>query len=53
MVMHQLTVARIRASQGVQFNAENGEERLEGIIPVIEDWHAKMCYMKVRPAGCE
>ena len=53
MVMHQLTVARIRCSQGVQFNAENGEERQEGIIPVIEDWHAKMCCMKVNSAGCQ
>ena len=51
--MHQLTVARIRDNQGVQLNAENGEEaeRLEGIVPVIEDWHAKMCYMKVSLQG--
>lgn len=44
----QLTVARIRGSQGILSNAENGGERGEGIIPVIEDWHTKMCYMKVR-----
>ena len=43
----QLTVARIRGSQRVQFNSENGDERLEGFIPVIEDWHTKMCFMEV------
>ncbi|KAL5475126.1 hypothetical protein EMCRGX_G027185 [Ephydatia muelleri] len=43
----QLTVARIRGSQRVEFNAENGDERLEGFFPVIEDWHTKMCFMEV------
>ena len=43
----QLTIARIRSSQRIQFNLENGDERLEGFIPVIEDWHTKMCFMEV------
>ena len=43
----QLTVSRIRGSQRILFNSENGRERLEGFIPVIEDWHTKMCFMEV------
>eukprot|EP00731_Ephydatia_muelleri_P038275 Em0702g2a len=34
-------------NQRVEFNAENGDERLEGFFPVIEDWHTKMCFMEV------
>ena len=43
----QLTVARVRGSQGARRNMNNGKGRLEGLIPVIEDWHTKMCAMKV------
>ena len=43
----QLTVARVRGSQGIVSNSYNGSERIEGFIPVIEDWHTKMCYMQV------
>ncbi len=28
-------------------NSENGAERHEGLIPVVEDWHAKMCLLEV------
>ena len=42
----QLTIARIRGSQSILSNSDNGEERLEGFVPVIEDWikdwHTKM-----------
>ena len=44
----QLTVARVRGSQDSRYNSNNGRRRLEGFIPVIEDWHTKMCAMKVR-----
>ena len=44
----QLTVARVRGSQDSHYNSNNGRRRLEGFIPVIEDWHTKMCAMKVR-----
>ena len=27
---------------------DRGVYRLEGMIPVIEDWHAKVCLLKVR-----
>eukprot|EP00731_Ephydatia_muelleri_P020858 Em0013g585a len=43
----QLTIARIRGSQSILSNSDNGEERLEGFVPVIEDWHTKMCFMEV------
>eukprot|EP00731_Ephydatia_muelleri_P004394 Em0002g570a len=43
----QLTIARIRGSQSIFSNSDNGEERLEGFVPVIEDWHTKMCFMEV------
>ena len=43
----QLTVARIRGAQSVRNNSENGRNCLDGFIPVAEDWHAKMCYLKV------
>ena len=38
----QLTVARVRGSQDSRYNSNNGRRRLEGFIPVIEDWHTKM-----------
>ena len=43
----QLTVARIRGAQSVRNNSENGRSCLGGFIPVVEDWHTKMCYLKV------
>ncbi|KAL5510576.1 hypothetical protein EMCRGX_G006142 [Ephydatia muelleri] len=43
----QLTIARIRGSQSILSNSDNGEERLEGFVPVTEDWHTKMCFMEV------
>ena len=44
----QLTVARIREAVAVRSNHENGKDRLEGIVPVIEDWHARHVFMQVR-----
>eukprot|EP00731_Ephydatia_muelleri_P006750 Em0003g998a len=42
----QLTVARVRGSQDALLNSESGMQRVQGLIPVIEDWHTKMCYMQ-------
>ena len=44
----QLTVARARGSQRIRKNSECGKERLEGLIPVCEDWHTKLCLLGVR-----
>ena len=43
----QLTCATVRGSQRIRGNSYSGRDRLEGLIPVSEDWHAKMCLMKV------
>ena len=44
----QLTAARIRGAHRVVRNSNNGQERLEGLVPVVEDWHAKVCFLQVR-----
>ena len=43
----QLTAVRARGSQRVCGNSCRPRDRLEGIIPVCEDWHAKGCLIKV------
>jgi L1 cell adhesion molecule like protein len=47
----QLTVARMRGAQRIRGNSENSEERFDGVLPVAEDWHAKICFMEVME-GC-
>ena len=43
----QLTVARIRGTKALRDTEENPVHRLEGVTPVIEDWHARMALLKV------
>eukprot|EP00731_Ephydatia_muelleri_P034686 Em0072g4a len=43
----QLTAARVRGSQSIRRNSDNGRMRLDAFIPVVEDWHTKMCFMQV------
>ena len=43
-----MTVARVRGSKQVRSNSERGQDRLEGLVPVVEDWHAKGCFLTVR-----
>lgn len=43
----QVTVARIRGAQRIRGNSETSQQRLDGILPVPEDWHAKMCFLEV------
>ena len=43
----QLTIARARGCQRIRNNSESRRACLEGFLPVVEDWHTKMCYMKV------
>ena len=40
-------VERARGSQRISDNSKTGVERLEGLSPVVEDWHAKMCLLEV------
>ena len=44
----QLTVARIRGAQMIRGNSETSEQRFDGLLPVCEDWHVKMCFLEVR-----
>ena len=48
----QLTVARARGCQKIRKNSERGKERLEGLTPVCEDWHSKLCLLGVRYIMC-
>ena len=43
----QLTAARARSGQRIRSNSLRGKDRLEGMVPVIEDWHAKVCLLGV------
>lgn len=43
----QLTVARIRGVQALRDTHVKCVERFEGLLPVVEDWHARMTIMKV------
>ena len=31
-------------AQRIRKNSVMGQSRLEGLIPVVEDWHAKACF---------
>ena len=44
----QLTVARARGSISIREDHDSNVQRLDGIIPVVEDWHAKQCLLKVQ-----
>ena len=44
----QLTAKRARGSQKVRSNSSNEEDRLQGVVPTVEDWHTKACLLEVR-----
>ena len=44
----QLTVARAKGAITLRSTHSNPQHCLHGVIPVIEDWHARMTFMKVR-----
>lgn len=41
----QMTVERSRNIQNVLSTSDTASARLEGIVPVAEDWHAKICLL--------
>ena len=43
----QLTAERATGAKRSINNENRGYDRLEGLVPVIEDWHAKVCFLKV------
>ena len=42
-----MTAARIRGSKTIRSNSQRGIKRLDGLLPVVEDWHAKGCLLTV------
>ena len=45
----QLTCARAGSAKQHRQDSETEIERLDGLQPVVEDWHAKMCLFEVGP----
>jgi len=43
----QLTAERIRGCKMTSSNANKVDDKLQGIIPVVEDWHSKVAALKV------
>lgn len=43
----QLSTARARGCMMIQDNSENSFDKIHGLLPVSEDWHAKVCFMEV------
>ena len=44
----QLTAAHVRGAIRQRQNSLTAMERLEGLLPVAEDWHAKLCLITVK-----
>ena len=44
----QMTTAHARGCIKLQDNSENNFDKLRGLLPEVEDWHAKVCFMQVR-----
>lgn len=44
----QLTVERVKEAQTIRQNSYTATGRLEGFVPVTEDWHAKVCFLQLR-----
>ena len=43
----QLTAARVRGAQLAMSNSKTAIKRLEGVTPVIEDWHTEVLLYEV------
>lgn len=43
----QLTAARARSAMKVKVNSHTPSKKLLGIVPVVEDWHAKANFLGV------
>ena len=43
----QLTVARVRSCQRGRGNSDSAVKRLNGVLPVAEDWHARVTLLTV------
>ena len=43
----QLTAACVRGTQALRVTEEKVLDRLQGLVPVVEDWYARMAFTKV------
>ena len=43
----QLTKARARGAKKTRMNSTSAEQRLDGLIPCVEDWHTKLVLIEV------
>ena len=43
----QLTAARVRGAKKAKINSIEASKRLEGLIPVAEDWHVRLNFIEV------
>ena len=43
----QVTAVRMRSTQALRDSHDNAIDRLEGLIPIVEDWHTRLTLMKV------
>ena len=43
----QLTAARAKSALKLKLNSQTPLKKLEGIVPVAEDWHTKVNFLKV------
>lgn len=43
----QLSVERLRGAHSARFDGDTPEERLEGVIAMVEDFHEKMNFLQV------
>lgn len=48
-----LSAVRAREAQYIRSSSELREHRLTGLLPVAEDWHAKVCFMEVSVHNCQ
>ena len=48
----QLTVARAAGVQDLRKGHETALERLEGLTPVVEDWHTRVILLEVSETNC-
>ena len=43
----QLTVVRVRSTQSQLDTLDSAAQQCEGLVPVIEDWHARVVLLQV------
>lgn len=48
----QLTAARARGAITAMSNSVTPQKRLEGLIPVVEDWHTQVILLEVYASAC-